>query len=126
MATPTDLVEQNQQGTNAILEDLTTRMTQVLRPNQTLTLAVTYDVDNPITIKLNGTNYTLWSQIVEMFILRKDKLGYIYGDLPQPDSNDPTFKRWRTENSIVKGWLINSMDSSLVGNFIRFPTAKQV
>jgi len=27
MATPTDLVEQNQQGITAILEDLTTRMT---------------------------------------------------------------------------------------------------
>ena len=30
------------------------------------------------------------------------------------------------ENAIVKGWLINSMESFLVGNFIRFPTAKQV
>jgi len=27
MTTPTDLVEQNQQGVTAILEDLTTRMT---------------------------------------------------------------------------------------------------
>ena len=27
---------------------------------------------------------------------------------------------------MVKGWLINSMDHSLVVNFIRYPTAKQV
>ncbi|KAL6313052.1 hypothetical protein AAG906_012105 [Vitis piasezkii] len=27
---------------------------------------------------------------------------------------------------MVKGWLINSMDHSLVMNFIRYPTAKQV
>lgn len=26
----------------------------------------------------------------------------------------------------MKGWLINSMDYSLVVNFIRYPTAKQV
>jgi hypothetical protein len=39
---------------------------------------------------------------------------------------DPSFRRWRTENAIVKGWLINSMDPSLIANFIRFPTAKQV
>ena len=126
MAAPTDLVAQNQQGTEAILEDLTTRMTQALRQSLNQTPAVTYDTAAPIAIKLNGTNYALWSQIVEMYISGKDKLGYINGDLPQPDPNDPTFRRWRTENSIVKGWLINSMDSSLVGNFIRFPTAKQV
>jgi hypothetical protein len=73
MATPTDLVEQNQQGTAAILEDLTTRMTQVLTQNQTPTSAVTYDTATPIIIKLNGTNYTLWSQIVEMYISRKEQ-----------------------------------------------------
>ncbi|KAL6316399.1 hypothetical protein AAG906_018102 [Vitis piasezkii] len=28
------------------------------------------------------------------------------------------------DNVIVKGWLINSMDSTLIGNVIRFPTAK--
>lgn len=61
-----------------------------------------------------------------MYISGKDKLGYINGDIPQPGPADPTFRRWRTENAIVKGWLINSMDPNLVSNFIRFPTAKQV
>ena len=68
-----------------------------------------------IGIKLDGMNYGLWSQIVEMYILGKDKLGYINGDLPQPKPNDPTFKKWRIENSMVKGWLINSMGPSLIG-----------
>lgn len=27
---------------------------------------------------------------------------------------------------MVKGWLINSMDHYLIGNFIHYPTAKQV
>lgn len=61
-----------------------------------------------------------------MYISGKDKLGYIDGTFPQPSAIDPTFRKWRTENAIVKGWLINSMDPSLVGNFIRFPTAKGV
>jgi hypothetical protein len=49
-----------------------------------------------------------------MYISGKDKLGYINGDLPQPEPNDPHFR----------GWLINSMEPSLIGNFIRFSTAK--
>ena len=61
-----------------------------------------------------------------MYISRRDKLGYINGDSPQPLETDPSFRKWRIENAIVKGWLINSMDSFLVVNFIRFPTAKQV
>lgn len=61
-----------------------------------------------------------------MYISGKDKLGYIDGTFPQPSATDPTFCKLRTENAIVKGWLINSMDPSLVGSFIRFPTAKGV
>ena len=80
----------------------------------------------PIGIKLDGMNYALWSQVIEMYISGKDKLGYINGDLSQPPTTDPSFRRWQTENANVKGWLINSMDPSLIDNFIRFPTAKQV
>ena len=127
MATPIDLIEQEQPNTATTLDDLTTRMAQIVTQNQTQTPSVIYDtVAVPIGIKLDGTNYALWSQIVEMYISGKDKLGYINGDLPQPEPNDPHFRRWRTENSIVKGWLINSMEPSLIGNFIRFSTAKQV
>ena len=61
-----------------------------------------------------------------MYILGKDKPRYINGDLPQPLETDPSFRKWWIENAIVNGWLINSMESSLVGNFIRFPTTKQV
>ena len=61
-----------------------------------------------------------------MYVAGKDKLGYINGDLPQPSTIDPSFHRWQTENATVKGWLIGSMDPSLIGNFIQFPMAKQV
>jgi hypothetical protein len=30
------------------------------------------------------------------------------------------------KNAVVKGWLINSMEPKLIGNYIRFPTAKVV
>ena len=78
----------------------------------------------PITIKLTNSNYALWSQIIEMYIAGKNKLGYINRDISQPQDTDPSFQKWRTENAIVKGWLINSIEPSLVGNFIRFVTAK--
>ncbi|KAF5454826.1 hypothetical protein F2P56_024463 [Juglans regia] len=109
---------------DSILE-LTTRMTEVL--NNARTPAITTETSvASIGIKLDGSNYALWSQVVEMYISGKDKLGYINGDFPQSSSTDPSFCKWRTDNTIVKGWLITSMDPSLIGNFIRFPTAREV
>ena len=79
-----------------------------------------------IDINLNGTNYALWSQVVEIYISGRDKLGYVNGDLPQPETiGFSTFRKWMTENSIVNRWLINSMDPSLISNFIRFLTVKE-
>jgi len=89
----------------------------------------TQNPDLPITvptIKLNGQNYELWSQIMEMFIFGRDILGLITGKIRQPILSDPTYGKWRTKNAIVKCWIINSLTPDLIGNFIKFPTPKGV
>ena len=113
--------------TKSILDGLTAKMTEALTRAQTSSQSpITDSPTVPISIKLDGSNYALWSQVVEMYILGKDKLGYINGDSPQPLETDPSIQKWRIENAIVKGWLINLMDSTLVANFICISTAKQV
>ena len=49
-----------------------------------------------------------------------------HSSVPQPDPTVPLFRRWKTKNIVIKGWLINTMDSSLVSTFIWYPTAKEV
>ena len=109
----------------SVLSELTARMTEALSKPPTSIPAIDSAIA-PIVIKLDDTNYAFWSQVVEMYVAGKDKLSYINDDLPQPSTIDSFFRRWRTENATVKGWLIGSMDPSLIGNFIRFPTTKQV
>ncbi|KAJ0013569.1 hypothetical protein Pint_20274 [Pistacia integerrima] len=112
---------------DSLFSDFTAKMIEALTKVQTPTpTMITEPSAAPIGITLNETNYALWSQVVEMYISGKDKLEYINGDIPQPSLIDPKFCKWRTDNAIVKGWLINSMDPSLIGNFIRFPMAKLV
>ena len=48
----------------------------------------------PIGIKLDGTNYALWYQVVEMYIYGKDKLSNFNGELRSPDPTDPLFRKW--------------------------------
>jgi hypothetical protein len=63
---------------------------------------------------------------MEMFISSRDKLGLITDKIRQPILTDLTYSKWRAENAIAKGWVINSLTPDLIGNFIRFPTAKGV
>ena len=99
-----------QTHTDSIITTLTNQMTKALSKVQVST----------------STTENLTTHVVEMYISGKDKLGYINGDYPPPSQADPSFQKWLTDNAIVKGWLINSMDPTLIGNFIRFSTAKSV
>ena len=115
----------NASQSDSMFTELTTKIIEALSKVQTSSLS-TEPPAALISVKLDDTNYALWSQVVEMYILSKDKLGYVNSDFPQPPSTNPSFCKWHTDNTIVKGWLINSMNSSLIENFIQFPTAKMV
>ncbi|KAF5458488.1 hypothetical protein F2P56_022512, partial [Juglans regia] len=62
-----------------VLIELTTRMAEALTKIQTTTQ--TTEASAPLI----STNYALWSQVVEMYISGKDKLGYINGDVAKND-----------------------------------------
>ena len=79
---------------------------------------------NLIPIKLDGKNYSLWSQSVRMCLKAREKLNHITE--ASPASDDPRFNRWDIEDTIVKGWICNSLDKNLYGKFLRYPIAKEV
>ncbi|KAJ0017590.1 hypothetical protein Pint_11215 [Pistacia integerrima] len=97
---------------DSLFSNFTAKMTEALTKVQTSTMT-TKPSTAPIGIKLNETNYALWSQVVEVYISGKDKLGYINGDIPQPSSTDPTFRKWRTDNAIVKVTRLKQAGGSL-------------
>ena len=84
---------------SSFINDLTTKMADVL----TKTSAQTNESSAVhIGIKLNHNNYGLWSQVIEMYIAGKDKLGYIKGEFPQPPQTDPSFRKWRQTMRLSK------------------------
>ena len=64
--------------------------------------------------------------MLKMKLSKKDKLGYIDGSTLKPPSTDGKYRKWQMEDSSVKDYIIEYMDSSLVGNFLSFCTAKEV
>lgn len=81
----------------------------------------------PITRhKLNGHNYLRWSQSVMMFICGKGKDDSITGVATLPNKEDSKYKAWKSKNSMVMSWLINSMMNEIGENFLLYGTAKEI
>ncbi|XP_068320927.1 uncharacterized protein [Pyrus communis] len=80
----------------------------------------------PNTIKLHGSNYPLWSKVLEMQIIGRGKKGFMIRSIKEPKEESVKYETWETGNAIVKWWLINSMDLTIMGFFIHLRTAKEI
>lgn len=77
--------------------------------------------------KLDGKNFREWAQSIKLVIDGKGKLGYLTGETKEPPSTDPTQgKKWKSENSMVMAWLVNSMQPAIGKTYLFLPTAKDV
>ncbi|CAH9061826.1 unnamed protein product [Cuscuta epithymum] len=76
--------------------------------------------------RLNGSNYLEWSQSVKLAIDGRGKLGFLTGETKVPEPDEPNYKVWRSENSLVTAWLLNSMDASIARSHMFLKTAKEV
>ncbi|RDY00930.1 hypothetical protein CR513_15813, partial [Mucuna pruriens] len=57
--------------------------------------------------RLDDRNYLQWAQYIRTTLKGRKKLSYIEGNNPPRD--DPKFKAWDDENSLIMTWLWNSM-----------------
>jgi gag-polypeptide of LTR copia-type len=124
-------------NTTALLERLTqivtlqqTQMSQLMSLHQTSqqiiptdpTLVTIEGSSSYISVKLDGSNYSIWSQVVKMHLKGRDKMRYITSDSPPPLPSDPAYRKWSIEDSTVKGWLLESLDTKLMENYIHCET----
>ena len=64
--------------------------------------------------------------MVKLVINSWGKLGYLTGDVKKPATNDLTFLTWRSENSIVTAWLLNSMEATIAKPNMFLPIGKDI
>lgn len=84
---------------------------------------------SPLSItchKLNGHNFLQWSQSVMMFICGRGKDELLLETSSRPETSDPKFKAWKSENNLVMSWLINSMAPEIGENFLLYRSAKEI
>ncbi|XP_012845959.1 PREDICTED: uncharacterized protein LOC105965962 [Erythranthe guttata] len=78
------------------------------------------------SIVLDESNFSLWSQLMEMRIGARNKIGFLTGETMRPAVTDHGYATWITDNHKVKSWLIDSMSPPLMQRFIRLSTAKEI
>ena len=75
---------------------------------------------------MNGKNYLEWAQAIKLVIDDKGKFSHLNRETTKPTDNDPMLRTWRSENSLVTTWLINSMDLSIGKRDLFLPIARDV
>ena len=64
--------------------------------------------------------------MLEIHISGRGKKGFVTGSIKEPNEGSAEYETWETGNAIVKWWLINFMDPTIMGFFIHLRTTKEV
>ena len=56
----------------------------------------------------------------------KRTLGYLIGEVKKLKEGDEGYQIWRSENSLVLAWLLNSMEASIAKPHMFMKTAKEI
>ncbi|XP_028084053.1 uncharacterized protein LOC114285227 [Camellia sinensis] len=77
-------------------------------------------------VKLDGSNYLIWSRSYSLAIAAHRLTGYITGFLPLPDGDDFLLTQWISKNALVMTWLINSIQPTISQSFFLLDTAHKI
>jgi len=83
---------------------------------------------NSLTVspKLNGSYYLAWKRSMQRALGTKNKLGFINGNIPVPDSDDLLRSAWERCNHLVQSWIINSLSESIAQTVVFYDSALEI
>lgn len=77
-------------------------------------------------MKFNDSNYLTWSKSILIYIQGKDKLEYLTREKEMSSQSESSYRKWKTENAIIKGWLLNSMTPEISEHYLFLETTHQI
>ncbi|KAB5521558.1 hypothetical protein DKX38_025877 [Salix brachista] len=80
----------------------------------------------PFGFKLNESNFKIWSRMIELHAAGLNKLGYLTGKDSRVEEGNSGYSKWCTEDAVVRGWLLKTMEPHLIGLFIDLSSAKEI
>lgn len=86
--------------------------------------------DNPSSVLIshpfNGTGFNSWKRSMIISLSTKNKLGFVDKTILEPESSSPDYAKWSRANSMVIGWILNSLSTSIADSALFLPTAHEI
>ena len=86
--------------------------------------------DNPnntlVNELLNGRNYATWKKSMEISLIAKNKLGFVYGTTAEPAANTPQHSQWNRCDKMVISWILHAVDKRISDNILFSVTSRQI
>jgi gag-polypeptide of LTR copia-type/Retrotransposon gag protein len=74
---------------------------------------------------LTENNYPSWSRAMRFALSSKNKLGFVDGTVPKPDSKSTDHQLWERCDTMVLSWIWSSVSKELTNSVIYFNTARE-
>ena len=74
---------------------------------------------------LAGSNYGQWKRSCEVFLLSKNKIGFVNGSCVKP-ATGPLASQWERCNAMVISWLLHSIKKDIATSVLFCSTTKQI
>ncbi|XP_019195836.1 PREDICTED: uncharacterized protein LOC109189679 [Ipomoea nil] len=88
-----------------------------LNENPSLTLVSTL---------LDGRNYHPEARAMEMSLLSKNKLGFVYGTISMPNVGEVKYPYWKRCNNMVATWIMRSVSPDIAQTVLWVGTAERI
>ncbi|KAM6557548.1 hypothetical protein CsatB_004567 [Cannabis sativa] len=76
-----------------------------------------------VSTVLTGTNYQAWKRGITMALIAKNKIAFINGSLPRPETGNSSLNSWLRCNNMVMSWLVNSVSPEIAQSIMYFDLA---
>ncbi|XP_021735662.1 uncharacterized protein LOC110702263 [Chenopodium quinoa] len=74
----------------------------------------------------DGENYSSWKRSMIIGLSTKNKMSFIDGTLPKPQSTDVTYKAWIRCNDLVVGWILGVLGPITKKSVFFYKTARDM
>jgi len=86
--------------------------------------------ENPSSVSisptLDGSNYHSWSRAFRMALISKNKMGFLTGTIPAPDTQNSFYTSWERCNTLIMSWLLNSLSPPIAQSVIFLDRAADI
>ena len=79
-----------------------------------------------VSHSLTGPNFNTWSRSMTTALTARNKIAFIDGTLPRPDSGHLLYNAWIRYNSMVTSWILNSVSKEIVDSLLYIETVSKI